>query len=452
MEEEKTLRLWWEEEYVQCTLTDLGRREIFSKLWESHGPYRHVSAASTQHLWYIDNCKILEIYTPSAGEKAGHDRNSNTLFYESWSSALLIKTWLRGELEWGEAVYRLQHVKVRWRKGKDSWIWREDEGKVIETMRVEGEAYWLDVVRESPEERVTQHCWSDKGAVGKSRLTEAKDTTSYEETVTSSRQRCKKDWRKGPEDLSKGQIETIEGDLRFISRWELDSDGGVEMWEKWERGKLVWSKEKRKHGEGWEVVERQNWAEADLQGLTDLLKTLLSEGSMDKDADRVLQEGAPALSTCSQLTTLIHMELNTLRRNQSTTQAVLSKLSSLAVLLSPGGSGISAGEDLGEQLANTLERLLDMEKTVQLRKPDLRLGEEMEEFPSTLQQCFFLGLDLLSQAVSHSPTESESAAAELLRSTKWMRQNPPPDSNTNRLMLVNFLKKALGLTMKLMRE
>lgn len=449
MEAAKALMQWWEEGYAQCSLRDPATKDIFRKLWEAHGPFRHVSPASTQHLWYIDNCKILEIYTPLAGEKAGHDRNSDTLFYESWSPAQLIKTWLRGEFEWGEVVYHLSNVKVRWRKGKDRWIWREQQGKPVETMRIDGKDYWMDRVEESYDLKVTERLWSDGGEVGASTLTVSKDTTTYEERVCGPNRNCSKYWEKAPRSLSKGKIDNIEGNSRSICRWEMDSDGGLEVWEKWERGVLVWSKEKRQRGEGWEVVERQNWAEAGWQGLAELLKAVLSAGTMAQDIDRVLQEGAAALPLCTQLATLIHMEVNTLRRNQSTTQEILTKLSSLAALLSPGNMGISPGQDLGEQLANTLERLLDMEKTVKLRKSDSSLGEEMEEFPTTLQQCFFLGLDLLSQAASQRPTEAESA--ELLRSTQWMRQSPPLDSNTNRLMLVNFLKKALGLTMKLVR-
>jgi hypothetical protein len=456
MEAEKQLRQWWVEQYPDCSLREPQMKEVFRRLWQSHGAFRHVSPISTEHLWYIDNCKIFEDYTPLSGEKAGHDRNSNTLFYEFWSTSLLIKTWLHGEMEWGEVLHRVDNVKVKWRRGKDWWIWVEkQDGEEIETMRTEGEAYWVDVIKKNPHEKVTEHCWNYQEEQGNSTLTETKDTTRYEESITNSAKISRKHWAKGPQDLFQGESETIEGEIRSINRWELGNIEGVETWETWESGKLVWNKEKRKRGEGWEVVERQNWVEPDWKSLLELLKTVVTEGNLDPEAAKLLQEStensstAPSIST--QLLTLLHIELNTLRRNQITTGEVLRKLSSLATQLSPGRNGIETGEDIGEQLANTLERLVELETTVKARKEGARLGEEMEEFPSTLQQCFFLGLDLLSQAVVQQAAEPESPAAELLRSTKWIRQSPPLDSNTNRLMLVNFLKSALGLTMKLMR-
>lgn len=56
----------------------------------------------TKSLWYDNNCKTLQRNSAASGEKLGHDRNSDTWFYESWSDTKTLKLWKDSNKDWGE--------------------------------------------------------------------------------------------------------------------------------------------------------------------------------------------------------------------------------------------------------------------------------------------------------------------------------------------------------------
>ena len=448
---EREFQQWWEEEYPHCSLRHPERRDIFRRMWECHGPFRHVSPSSTEHLWYIDNCKILEVYTPTTGHKSGHDRNSNTLFYEHWSPSLLIKTWLHSDQEWGEVLYHSTGLKVTWKLDHNSYIsMHNEQQKVRKTMRTEGDSYWIEAVSWKNDQEIAEKWWVHGPDKGHIRVIHSQNAVITEENLENHAKITKKQLKTGPKNYSEGEVETISGIFRDINSWKRQENEEIEVWERYQNDKLVWMKRKTRRNDGWEVIERENFPNENWENLVEILEKTRNESKIPDFSEENI-ENKSIFTRITELVTLIQIELNTFRRNEVIMQAILGKISTLSVQISPENQ-VLGYENTSEQLANTLELLLSIEKSLQRSgQTPIVPGNEMEEFASTLQQCFFQGLDVLAAAVQGRKTgEVVSAAGELVRSTRWMRASPPQDSSTNRLMLVSHLRKTLDMLGKLL--
>ncbi|OMJ67847.1 hypothetical protein SteCoe_34882 [Stentor coeruleus] len=100
---------WWIGDYPQMSIKNYKKMPVYMRFMKIEKPFSRQMKLFREAFWEIDNCDIYEWYDKAkeTGEKFGHDRNSNTYFYELWwieeeeQVRRVRKVWLNGSLEWG---------------------------------------------------------------------------------------------------------------------------------------------------------------------------------------------------------------------------------------------------------------------------------------------------------------------------------------------------------------
>ncbi|CAG9335791.1 unnamed protein product [Blepharisma stoltei] len=102
---------WWANSYPDCSIKNFESMPVFHRFRDTNRrPFVRGDENYKETLWRVDNCDIFEWFdrAKKTGEKFGHDRNSDTWFYEHWYMEgdihVVVKTWLRRPEEWGQVI------------------------------------------------------------------------------------------------------------------------------------------------------------------------------------------------------------------------------------------------------------------------------------------------------------------------------------------------------------
>lgn len=75
---------WWSDTYPKYSLSNYREMPVFTHFSSCTGPFHTGEAVAQSSFWTVDNCDIYEWFNQGSqeGEKLGHDKNSDTWFYE----------------------------------------------------------------------------------------------------------------------------------------------------------------------------------------------------------------------------------------------------------------------------------------------------------------------------------------------------------------------------------
>lgn len=253
---------WWAGSYPAYSIKNFESMDIFLKFRDTNRrAFVRGDEIYKEALWKVDNCDIFEWFDRSkrTGEKFGHDKNSDTWFYEHWFMEeevhVVVKTWLNRPTEWGLVIryYPDYEVHVTWSLSGSTKTYEENqvtksskkglkEGSRQTPFGIEdfAEMFW-----EGLEETGIEKSWKRGSAQGGEKEYKRGLAKWGESWVEDKDYTEKREWRnEGPKNVGvyKGQ----KGNKTWEEKWDQDITHDIDD-KTWTEGNKTWGliKEKR---------------------------------------------------------------------------------------------------------------------------------------------------------------------------------------------------------------
>ena len=223
---------WWSN-YHQYSIKDYASMPVFKKFLGSHTPHSRQEDTYQEASWTVDNCWIFEWFDTFSqnGEKFGHDKNSNTYFYEKWDIEegvhKVFKTWLSSQREWGEVIkFYSEH---------QDWVFWSIEGSARsyeEFSRKESEVKGIKNKTVNGVEDFTEMFWEQAGSKGLEKIWNKGESQRGESRYEEQDHLWGKDWVKEPH-----FTDQKEWHLQGSKKWgTYQGESGAVAWnEAWNR-------------------------------------------------------------------------------------------------------------------------------------------------------------------------------------------------------------------------
>lgn len=208
---EDKLEEWWAGDYQKLSIKNFKKMSVYLLFIKHSKPFYRENTLFKEAFWIVDNCDIFEWIDlfEKTGEKFGHDRNSDTYFYEYWwvlpeKVRKVRKVWFCNPVEWGvEITYYPDFKKIH------QWSVKNGEVLVESSKRfhthTEGQRFGTVLTPDGTEEFV-EDFWEDKERV--------RTEKNWKNSLGQEFQKVTDELKKGQNgDVRRGFSDDLTGDL-----------------------------------------------------------------------------------------------------------------------------------------------------------------------------------------------------------------------------------------------
>ncbi|CAG9329268.1 unnamed protein product [Blepharisma stoltei] len=250
------LESWWSGSYPAFSMKHYETWLIYNKLISAVSAEEHFTKTTEtgqEAYWVIDNCDIYEWFdsTSQTGEKFGHDKNSDTWFYEHWfveeGIHIVAKTWHKYPHEWGVVIKYLpdHEVHTTWELGPIVKSFEESTkiGDVTNGTK--------QCVRCTPEglEDYTEKFWSDPTSSGKEKVWTLGTSRGEEKEYQEGDKKWGESWKDDP-----------DFDFNEKKEWKQEGDKYTGL-DTGKKGDLSWEEKREKTPE--HESQEKTWTRGD---------------------------------------------------------------------------------------------------------------------------------------------------------------------------------------------